>query len=136
MEEWILSTFLSKDFLFTNYYSLSWYFWRNTSQMLSKVLFALQPHEKIVLALLHKLCYSIFFRFCEQLYKSLGFDWLLLFLNSNIHKETVIRGVRMLCRMLTDVSALNKFQSGAANGYWLFGSEALTAKKATVAAGK
>jgi len=56
-------------------------------------------------------------------------------LNGNIHKETVIRGVRMLCRMLTNMPALHKFQSGAANGHWLFGSEALTAKKTTVAAG-
>eukprot|EP00111_Clytia_hemisphaerica_P006851 TCONS_00019802-protein len=73
--------------------------------------------------------------FCEQLYKSLGFDWLLLFLGNNVHKETVIRGLRMLCRMLSDVGALNKFQSGSANGFWLIGSEALTAKKANVAAG-
>jgi len=41
----------------------------------------------------------------------------------------------MLCRMLTNMPALHKFQSGAANGHWLFGSEALTAKKTTVAAG-
>ena len=76
------------------------------------------------------------FRFCEQLYKSLGFDWFLLFLGGNIHKETVIRGVRMLCHMLSEPSSLNKFQLGAANGFWLIGSEALTSKKTNIAAGK
>lgn len=78
----------------------------------------------------------LFSRFCEQLYKSLGFDWFLLFLGGNIHKETVIRGVRMLCHMLSEPSSLTKFQSGAANGFWLIGSEALTSKKTNIAAGK
>lgn len=60
---------------------------------------------------------------------------MLLFLGGNIHKETVIRGARMLCHMLSDPSALQKFQSGAANGFWLVGSEALTTKKTNIAAG-
>ena len=42
----------------------------------------------------------------------------------------------MLCHMLSEPSSLNKFQSGAANGFWLIGSEALTAKKTNIAAGK
>lgn len=74
-------------------------------------------------------------QFAEQLYTTLGFDWILLFLGSNIHKTTVLRGIRMLFKMLSDSTALHSFQNGTANGYWLLGSEVLTTKKSNIAAG-
>ena len=78
---------------------------------------------------------QLVFRFAEQLYNTLGFDWLLLFLGAKVHKATVLRAIRMLFKILSDSSALSNFQNGVANGFWLLGSEALTAKKATIAAG-
>ena len=74
-------------------------------------------------------------RFCEQIWSVLGFDWLLLFASSTVHKTTVLRALRILFKMLMDSTALNNFQNGLLNGGWLEGSEILTAKKQSTAAG-
>ena len=69
------------------------------------------------------------------MYTVLGFDWLLLFLGSNVHKTSVIRGVRILFKILKHPEALNTFHSGISNGSWLQGYDAITTSKSNVAAG-
>ena len=88
------------------------------------------------MSVIFEICFFHFhFRFCEQIWSVLGFDWLLLFTSSTVHKTTVLRALRILLKMLMDSTALNNFQSGLSNGGWLEGSGILTAKKQSTAAG-
>jgi len=51
-------------------------------------------------------------RFARELYHSLGFDWLFLFMSSTVHTETVVRAVRVLVQMLCDHTLRQHFING------------------------
>jgi hypothetical protein len=59
---------------------------------------------------------SLYPRFACELYQSLGFDWLFLFMHATIHMETVVRAVRILVQMLADSQLRQHFLNGKEGG--------------------
>ena len=53
----------------------------------------------------------------------LGFDWLMLFLQGNLHPSTVILTLRTLATILTNSNCRQKFREGVNGGGWLRGTE-------------
>jgi len=74
-------------------------------------------------------------RFTDALQETLGFDWLMLFINPHIHKTTVVRATRILVTMLGSPVALERFKEGLNNGGWLTGTEMMLIKTPYVVAG-
>lgn len=56
---------------------------------------------------------------CEEVAKVLGLDWVLLFLQSDLHSTTVVWGLRILVAICSVQSILQKFKEGTSNGGWL-----------------
>lgn len=75
------------------------------------------------LQLLHSLLFtsknSMNLPFCEILAQTLGFDWVLLFLQTHLHTSTVILGMRILLVLGCAPSLVQKFREGSSNGGWL-----------------
>ena len=69
--------------------------------------------------------YASIFAFCHsfahQVVATLGFDWLLLFLQPQVHIETVVRALRILICLLSESSIRKRFLSGNIFGGWLYG---------------
>ncbi|XP_017304724.2 WD repeat and FYVE domain-containing protein 3-like, partial [Diaphorina citri] len=57
--------------------------------------------------------------FCEVLVQTLGFDWVLLFLQTHLHTSTVILGMRILLVLGCAPSLVQRFREGSSNGGWL-----------------
>ena len=74
--------------------------------------------------------------FADALQETLGFDWLLLFIQAHLHKSTVVRATRILVTMLSSPPALARFKEGVGNGGWLCGVEMILDKPTFKAAGK
>ncbi|XP_038062031.1 WD repeat and FYVE domain-containing protein 3-like isoform X2 [Patiria miniata] len=72
---------------------------------------------------------------CEEILKILGYDWLLLFLQSHVHATTVIMGLRILVTMLYSQSAISKFRDGTFGGGWLDKTEAVLQNRMGVVLG-
>ena len=72
------------------------------------------------------LSFTPWLRFAHQIHRALGFDWLMLFLHSNIHKETVNRALRILVQLLSDATLLQKFHEGDIFGGWVHGFETIS----------
>lgn len=53
----------------------------------------------------------------------LGFDWLLLFMQGNLHPTTVVLTMRILCQVLSHPGTLQKFREGVSGGGWLRDTE-------------
>ena len=67
----------------------------------------------LLLDLLYCLLSLLLFSFARQVIATLGFDWLLLFLQPHVHIENVIRVLRMLLLLLLgDTTLKRKFLSG------------------------
>ena len=64
--------------------------------------------------------------FTRQFSTSLGFDWLMLFMDASIHAETVSRAVRILIQLLTDSILRVKFHEGDIFGGWVQGFESIS----------
>ncbi|XP_019848853.1 PREDICTED: WD repeat and FYVE domain-containing protein 3-like isoform X2 [Amphimedon queenslandica] len=61
-------------------------------------------------------------KFARQVVSTLGFDWFLLFLQPQVHRENVIKLLRMLVLILLSDSKLRKnFTNGDIFGGWLHG---------------
>ncbi|KAI5732691.1 hypothetical protein M8J76_003102 [Diaphorina citri] len=75
------------------------------------------------LQLLHSLLFTskntINIPFCEVLVQTLGFDWVLLFLQTHLHTSTVILGMRILLVLGCAPSLVQRFREGSSNGGWL-----------------
>lgn len=76
------------------------------------------------------------FSFADALQETLGFDWLLLFLQAHLHNTTVVRATRILVTMLSSLPALNRFKEGLCTGSWLDGTDIMLNKTTYVVAGR
>ena len=54
----------------------------------------------------------LLYRFANQVSTTLGFDWLIMFVQPPVHVETVVRAIRMLVLLSSEKSLRNKFLSG------------------------
>ena len=66
----------------------------------------------------------------------LGFDWLLLFMQSHVHHSTVILTMRILILMLSNTNAMTKFREGTAGGGWLSDTECVVDNRIGAILGK
>lgn len=95
--------------------------------LLNKLLFSV---EVCVL-----LKYCMLYSFADAVQETLGFDWLLLFIQAHLHNTTVVRATRILVTMLSSVPALNRFREGLGSGSWLDGTDIMLNKTTYVVAG-
>lgn len=63
------------------------------------------------------------FSACDEMQRVLGFDWLLLFLQGNLHHTTVVLTMRILCQVLSHAGTMQKFKEGVSGGGWLRDTE-------------
>jgi len=75
-------------------------------------------------------------RFCEDLQRVIGFDWLLVFLQSHIHQSTVVLAMSILVRMLQHPSLLQCFREGSGTGGWLADTECIVQNRVGVLLGR
>ena len=66
---------------------------------------------------------DIHINYCEDVVQVVGFDWILLFLHADLHRSTVIWGMRILMTLLSLPTLMQKFRTGICNGHWLIKSE-------------
>ncbi|KMR04720.1 wd repeat and fyve domain-containing protein 3 [Lasius niger] len=74
------------------------------------------------LQLLHSLLFNgskVNVNMCEEVAKVMGLDWVLLFLQSDLHSTTVVWGLRILVAICSVQLILQKFKEGTSNGGWL-----------------
>lgn len=72
---------------------------------------------------------------CDELVKTLGFDWVLLFLQSHLHNTTVVWGLRILIVLCSTPALMNRFREGSSNGGWLRHTEIVSHNKMAVVLG-
>lgn len=56
---------------------------------------------------------------CDDISRILGMDWILLFLQSQIHSSTVIMGMRILVVLCANETLISRFKEGNQNGGYL-----------------
>ncbi|XP_024116879.2 WD repeat and FYVE domain-containing protein 3 [Oryzias melastigma] len=66
---------------------------------------------------------------CEELVKTLGFDWLLMFMEEHLHSSTVTVALWILVVLLSNQSILNRFKEGLSGGGWLDHTDAVLTNK-------
>lgn len=74
----------------------------------------------------------IFLRFCDDLVRVLGFDWILLFMQSNIHSSSVIWAFKILTTLCSVPTLMIKFREASSNGGWLFNTELIQNNRANL----
>jgi len=65
-----------------------------------------------------------------------GFDWLLVFLQSHIHQSTVVLAMSVLVRMLHQPTLLQSFREGSGAGGWLADTECIVQNRVGVLLGR
>lgn len=90
---------------------------------------------ELVLCLIHAEGGEVDQSFSDALQETLGFDWLLLFLQAHLHNTTVVRATRILVTMLSLMPTLNRFKDGLCTGSWLDGTDIILNKTTYVVAG-
>ncbi|XP_047001362.1 WD repeat and FYVE domain-containing protein 3 [Schistocerca americana] len=85
------------------------------------------------LQLLHSLLFTprsaVSTTFCEEVVQVLGLDWVLLFLQGQLHPSTVVWGLRILVVLCSCPPLLQKFREGSSCGGWLRDAELVTRNK-------
>ena len=66
----------------------------------------------------------------------IGFDWLLVFLQSHVHQSTVILAMSILLRLLQQPTLLQCFRDGSSASGWLTDAECVTENRVGVLLGK
>ncbi|XP_023814561.1 WD repeat and FYVE domain-containing protein 3 isoform X4 [Oryzias latipes] len=66
---------------------------------------------------------------CEELVRTLGFDWLLMFMEEHLHSSTVTVALWILVVLLSNQSILNRFKEGLSGGGWLDHTDAVLTNK-------
>ncbi|XP_041911826.1 WD repeat and FYVE domain-containing protein 3 isoform X3 [Arvicola amphibius] len=72
---------------------------------------------------------SINLQACEELVKTLGFDWILMFMEEHLHPTTVTAAMRILVALLSNQSILIKFKEGLSGGGWLEQTDSVLTNK-------
>lgn len=90
---------------------------------------------ELILCLIHAEGGELDQSFSDALQETLGFDWLLLFLQAHLHNTTVVRATRILVTILSSLPTLNRFKEGLSTGSWLDGTGIMLNKTTYVVAG-
>ena len=80
--------------------------------------------------------FSFLCSFCEEFQRVLVYDWLLLFIQGNLHQFTVILALSVLVRMLQHPVLLQAFREGSGGGGWLKETEPVVQNRIGVLLGK
>ncbi|XP_075798842.1 WD repeat and FYVE domain-containing protein 3 isoform X1 [Microtus pennsylvanicus] len=72
---------------------------------------------------------SINLQACEELVRTLGFDWILMFMEEHLHPTTVTAAMRILVALLSNQSILIKFKEGLSGGGWLEQTDSVLTNK-------
>lgn len=80
-------------------------------------------------------CATIF-RTCDDIAKRLGYDWLLLFMQSHIHSSSVVLALRILLVMFRNNDNVKRFREGSYGGGWMGGTELVLKNQMSVMLGK
>lgn len=72
---------------------------------------------------------------CDEISRILGFDWLLLFMQPNLHPSTVVWAMRIIIVLGSIPALLSRFREGSANGGWLRHTELVSQNKMAVMLG-
>ncbi|XP_014865507.1 PREDICTED: WD repeat and FYVE domain-containing protein 3, partial [Poecilia mexicana] len=66
---------------------------------------------------------------CEEFVRTLGFDWLLMFMEEHLHSTTVTVALRILVVLLSNQPILNRFREGLSGGGWLDHTDSVLTNK-------
>jgi len=66
----------------------------------------------------------------------IGFDWLLVFLQSHVHQSTVVLAMSVLVRMLQQPTLLQCFRDGTSPSGWLTDAECVVENRVGVLLGE
>ncbi|KAJ8285363.1 hypothetical protein GJAV_G00025980 [Gymnothorax javanicus] len=66
---------------------------------------------------------------CEELVRTLGFDWLLMLMEEHVHFSTVTAAMRLLVVLLSNQPILARFREGLCGGGWLDHTDAVLTNK-------
>lgn len=66
---------------------------------------------------------------CEELVRTLGFDWIMMFMEEHLHPTTVTAAMRILVVLLSNQSILIKFKEGLSGGGWLEQTDSVLTNK-------
>nr|XP_033713091.1 WD repeat and FYVE domain-containing protein 3 isoform X7 [Tursiops truncatus] len=72
---------------------------------------------------------SINLQACEELVRTLGFDWIMMFMEEHLHSTTVTAAMRILVVLLSNQSILIKFKEGLSGGGWLEQTDSVLTNK-------
>ncbi|XP_035824115.1 WD repeat and FYVE domain-containing protein 3 isoform X2 [Aplysia californica] len=72
---------------------------------------------------------------CEDVQRILGFDWLLLFMQSHLHRDTVVLVLRILVVMFRNPENVRRFREGSYGGGWMGGTETVLKNQMSVMLG-
>ncbi|CAL1540511.1 unnamed protein product, partial [Lymnaea stagnalis] len=72
---------------------------------------------------------------CEDIAKRLGYDWLMLFMQSHLHPTTVVLALRILLVMFRNSENIKKFREGSYGGGWMGGTEIVLKNQMSVMLG-
>uniref|UniRef100_A0A803TVV1 WD repeat and FYVE domain containing 3 n=1 Tax=Anolis carolinensis TaxID=28377 RepID=A0A803TVV1_ANOCA len=72
---------------------------------------------------------SVNLQSCEELVRTLGFDWVMLFMEEHLHPTTVTAAMRILVVLLSNPSILIKFKEGLTGGGWLEQTDSVLTNK-------
>ncbi|XP_013358180.1 PREDICTED: WD repeat and FYVE domain-containing protein 3 isoform X2 [Chinchilla lanigera] len=72
---------------------------------------------------------SINLQACEELVRTLGFDWIMMFMEEHLHPSTVTAAMRILVVLLSNPSILVKFKEGLSGGGWLEQTDSVLTNK-------
>uniref|UniRef100_A0A8C9S430 WD repeat and FYVE domain containing 3 n=1 Tax=Scleropages formosus TaxID=113540 RepID=A0A8C9S430_SCLFO len=66
---------------------------------------------------------------CEELVRTLGFDWLVMFMEEHLHSSTVTAAMRILVVLLSNQPILARFKEGICGGGWLDQTDSVLTNK-------
>ncbi|XP_013921886.1 PREDICTED: WD repeat and FYVE domain-containing protein 3 [Thamnophis sirtalis] len=72
---------------------------------------------------------SVNLQACEELVRTLGFDWVVLFMEDHLHPATVTAAMRILVVLLSNPTILIKFKEGLSGGGWLEQTDSVLTNK-------
>uniref|UniRef100_A0A670KCI7 WD repeat and FYVE domain containing 3 n=1 Tax=Podarcis muralis TaxID=64176 RepID=A0A670KCI7_PODMU len=72
---------------------------------------------------------SVNLQACEELVRTLGFDWIMLFMEEHLHPTTVTAAMRILVVLLSNPAILIKFKEGLTGGGWLEQTDSVLTNK-------